>query len=110
MQRNTTHNTSSEKNAVARLEREGAHCRESHCRGAGCAVRRGAGCITGGLYLGRALAARHLAAHALEVLVLLYAASVVLEHLADLEVGVDARRGERDEGAADEADGEGRLA
>ena len=46
---------------------------------------------TGCLYLGRALAARHLATHALEVLVLFYAAGVFLEDLADLEVGVNAR-------------------
>merc|ERR1740133_920598 len=88
--RTQTHNTSSEKTAVARLERESSHSRESHGEGAGCAVRRGAGCITGCLYLRRALAARHLAAHALEVTVILYAAGLVLEHLADLKVGVDA--------------------
>ena len=52
---------------------------------------RGGTAPAGCLYLGRALAARHLAAHALEVLVLFYAAGVFLEHLADLEVGVDAR-------------------
>ena len=72
--------------------------------------QRACGPGSGCLYLGRALAARQLAAHALEVLVLFYAAGVLLEDLGDLEVRVHARRGERDERAADEADRERGLA
>ena len=78
-----------------------------------CASYRGAACLWSWqscLYLGRALAARQLAAHALEVFVLFYAAGVLLEDLADLEVRVYTRRGERDERAADEADRERGLA
>ena len=59
--------------------------------------QRACGPGSGCLYLGRALAARQLAAHALEVLVLFYAAGVLLEDLGDLEVRVHARRGERED-------------
>lgn len=88
-------------------------------RGKSCARRlycpntegqRACGPGSGCLYLGRALAARQLGAHALEVLVLFYAAGVLLEDLRDLEVRVHPRRGERDERATDEADRERGLA